>query len=143
MPVFRPGRDLLQRGFPRSGAPALLWTLLPRVGPFRRCTILPLGTLAALPLLPRRALGVRVAVLTVLALRPFTALIMPASLTRVRAVIAPAKTVAVAAVAVATVAIATFRPGHLLLAMWGWCRLEFGRSAVALEPTEDAIHEAR
>jgi len=51
--------------------------------------------------------------LTVLALRPFTALIGPASLTLFRAVIAPAKAVAVAAVAVTTVAIAAFRAGLL------------------------------
>jgi len=55
--------------------------------------------------------------LTVLALRPFTALIGPASLTLFRAVIAPAKAVAVAAVAVTTVAIAAFRSGLLR----AWC----------------------
>ena len=101
----------------------LLWAVFPGFGPFPRCAILPLRTLAARrPLLSRRALGARVTVLTVLALRSFTALIGPASLTLVRTVIAPTKAVAVAAVAVATVAvatvaIATFRPGHLLLAV--------------------------
>jgi len=113
-------------------ASKLLWTLFPRFGPFPGCAILPLGTLAARrpllsPLLSWWALGARVTVLTVLALRSFTALILPASLTLVRTVIAPTKAVAVAAVAVATVAvatvaiaavaIATFRPGHLLLAV--------------------------
>jgi len=101
--------------FPRFRCPCLgcgwasvfLWTLLPRIGPFRECAIVPLGTLAARrPLFSQRALGAGAAVLTVLALRPLTALIGPASLTLVRTVIAPAKAVAVAAVAVTTVVIA-------------------------------------
>src|SRR6266571_689025 len=108
-------------------ASKLLWTLFPGFGPFPRCAILPLRTLTARrpllsPLLSWRALGARVTVLTVLALRSFAALIVPASLTLVRTVIAPTEavavaTVAVATVAVATVALATFGPGHLLLAV--------------------------
>lgn len=117
-------------------APAFLWTLLPRIGPFR--AILPPGTLAARrPLVPELPFGARVSVLTVLSLRSFTAVIslLVAPLTQVRALIAPAK-----AVAVAAIAISTFRPGRL--AVWGCRRLGAGGSAIALEPTEDAIDDA-
>jgi len=112
-------------------APAFLLTLLPRIGPFR--AILPPGTLAARrPWVPEWPFGARVAVLTVLSLRSFTSVIS--------LLVAPAKAVAVAAVAVAAIAISTFRPGRL--AVWGCRRLETGRSAIALEPTEDAIDDA-
>jgi len=122
-------------------APAFLGTLLPRIGPFR--AILTPGTLAARrPLVSELPFGARVSVLTVLSLRSFTAVIslLVAPLTQVRALVAPAKAVAVAAVAVAAIAISTFRPGRL--AVWGRRRLGAGRSAIALEPTEDAIDDA-
>ncbi|HMC34122.1 MAG TPA: hypothetical protein VKH65_06935, partial [Myxococcales bacterium] len=105
--------------------------LLPRIGPFRTRAILPLGALAARPLVPGWA---GVAVLAVRALRPLAAVIAPASLARVLAVAAPAETVAVA----------EFRPGRLRVALRRCRRLSDRRSGtVALEPTEDAAHEAR
>ena len=79
--------------------------------------------------------------MTVLSLRPFTAVValLVATLTLVRPLIAAAKAVTVAAIAVAT-----FRPGHLLPALWRCRRLGTGRSGiVALEPTEDAIDDTR
>src|SRR5258708_27276114 len=103
------------------------------MGAFR--AMLPLGSpVARRPLFCEWALGARVAVLT---LRPFTAEIAPfiAPLTRVRTLIAPAE-------AVATVA--EFRPGRLRVAARCRRRLGAGRSgAAALEPTEDAIDDAR
>src|SRR5258708_7547054 len=103
------------------------------MGAFR--AIVPLGSpVARRPLFREWALGARVAVLT---RRPFTAEIAPfiAPLTRVRTLIAPAE-------AVATVA--EFRPGRLGVAARWRRRLGDGRSgAAALEPTEDAIDDAR
>ncbi len=120
-------------------ASVLLWTRLARIGPFRGgCAILPLGALAARrPLLSERVLRTRVTVLTVLTLRAFTAVIAAASLTRIRMLVAPAEAVAVATVA-------GLLPGRLLVAARCRRRLGVGRSrAVALEPTEDAIDDAR
>src|SRR5258708_26588904 len=103
------------------------------MGAFR--AMLPLGSpVARRPLFCEWALGARVAVLT---LRPFAAEIAPfiAPLTRVRTLSAPAE-------AVATVA--EFRPGRLRVAARCRRRLGAGRSgAAALEPTEDAIDDAR
>ena len=86
--------------FRRSGVGSgwtsvLLRTLFTRIGPFRTGSVLPLGALAA-----RRPLvseWPRVAVLAILALRPFAAVIAPAPLARVLAVVAPAETVAAVA----------------------------------------------
>src|SRR5207302_10329663 len=122
-------------GVGSGGTSVLLRALLPRIGLFRTRAILPLGALAA-----RRSLvseWARVAVLAVLALRPFAAVIAPASLARVLAVAAPAETVAVAAVA-------EFRSRRPRVALRRCRRLSDRRSGtVALEPTEDAAHEAR
>src|SRR5258706_8932516 len=135
--------------FPRIRCPCLgcgwasvvLWTVLPGIGSFRDCAIVPLGTLAARrPLFSERALWAGAAVLTVLALRPLTALIGPASLTLVRTVIAPAKAVAVAAVAATTVVIAALRSRLLRTRCSG--RLGAGRGgALGFEPTEEAIDD--
>src|SRR5258708_12939741 len=103
------------------------------MGAFR--AMLPLGSpVARRPLFCEWALGARVAVLT---LRPFTAEIAPfiAPLTRVRTLSAPAEAVATGA---------EFRPGRLRVAARCRRRLGAGRSgAAALEPTEDAIDDAR